>query len=316
MRIILITQGLSRFLLPLMQSGHTVVGIIESMPRNFTKSKKDSLLYCLLKKIYSLFNKNYQTLQGFCEDRNIKYTHICEGRDKEVERWVGSIAPDLIVVFSMSQLLKESIFRKAKYGTINMHPSYLPEYRGANPDFWQYYDLEMNPGVTVHYVNEGEDTGDIIFQKRVHIPQGTKSPERLDKLITETGVPLMLQAIQAIKEGGAPRTPQPSKSPTDRARNLKVDEHATIIDWKKWPIERTWHVLRGTELWLNAVEQPSGLFKGQRWVIGDFERYSNQDQAGSIVKYKGRTAVAVPEGYIFLSINFSFKKAVLNSLKI
>ena len=316
MKVILITQGLSRVLLPLIQSEHSIVGVIESMPRDFSECKKDSLLYSLLKKTYFLFNKKYQTLKGFCEDRGIKYTHICKGRDKEVEQWVESIAPDLIVVFSMSQLLKESVFAQAKYGTINMHPSYLPEYRGANPDFWQYYNMEMNPGVTVHYVNEGEDTGDIIYQERVHIPLGTKSPECLDKLITETGVSLMLQAIRAIKEGYAPRISQPLLSPTDRARNLNADEHSTIIDWGKWPIERIWHVLRGTELWLDAVEQPSGIFKGQRWIVGDFEKYSNQDPAGSIVKYKNRTAVAVPEGYIFLSINFSFKKAVLSFLKI
>ena len=216
----------------------------------------------------------------------------------------------------MSQLLKECIFGLPKYGTINIHPSYLPEYRGANPDFWQYYNMEMNPGVTVHYVNEGEDTGDIIYQKRVYIPLGTRSPDRLDKLIADAGVPLMLKAIQAIKEGNVPRKSQPLYSPTDRARNLKADEHSTIIDWKKWPIERIWHVLRGTELWLNAVEQPKGICRGQRWVVGEYEKSVNQYLAGSIVKYNGKTAISVPEGYIFLSISFSLKKSVLNILKI
>lgn len=315
MKIILITQGLSRLLLPLINSGHNVVGIIESMPRDFTENKKEGFLFRLLKKIYSLFNKKHQTLKNFCEERNIEYTYICKGRDKEIDQWVKNINPDLIVVFSMSQLLRESIFRQPRHGTINMHPSYLPEYRGANPDFWQYYNMEMNPGVTIHYVDKGEDTGDIIYQERVHIPLGTKSPERLDKLITETGVPLMLKAIQAIKEGNAPRQPQTPLSPNDRARNLKPEEHAKIINWQEWPIERIWHILRGTELWLNAFEQPKGLYKAQRWLVGDFEKQSNNHKAGSLVKYQGKYALAVPEGYIYLSKSFSVKKAILAMLK-
>ncbi len=62
MKIILITQGLSRLLLPLINSGHNVVGIIESMPRDFTENKKEGFLFRLLKKIYSLFNLGFNLL--------------------------------------------------------------------------------------------------------------------------------------------------------------------------------------------------------------------------------------------------------------
>lgn len=315
MKIVLITQGVSRLVKPLLSTEHEIVGVVESMPRDFHENKKNSFLFGLAKSIYLKIKGLPISLKNLCEEKNIKYNYICKGRDKEIEDWVSDIKPDLIVVFSMSQLLKENIFRQPKHGTINMHPSYLPEYRGANPDFWQYYNMEMNPGVTVHYVDKSEDTGDIIYQERVHIPLGTKSPERLDKLITETGVPLMLKAIQAIKEGNAPRQPQTPQSPNDRARNLKPEEHAKIINWQEWPIERIWHVLRGTELWLNAFEQPKGLYKGQRWLIGDFEKQTNNHKAGSLVKYQGKYAIAVPEGYIYLSKNFSVKKAILAMLK-
>ena len=105
MKIILITQGLSRLLLPLINSGHNVVGIIESMPRDFSENKKAGLLFRVLRKAYSFFNKKHQTLKSFCEERNIKYNYICKGRDKEIEDWVSDIKPDLIVVFSMYQLL-------------------------------------------------------------------------------------------------------------------------------------------------------------------------------------------------------------------
>ncbi|MBF4313084.1 methionyl-tRNA formyltransferase, partial [Vibrio anguillarum] len=69
--------------------------------------------------------------------------------------------------------------------------------------------------------------------------------------------------------------------------------------------------LRGTELWLNAYDQPKGIFKGQRWVVGEYERKDNIDLPGAIVRYKGRKALATPDGYIFIDINFSLKKALL-----
>jgi methionyl-tRNA formyltransferase len=313
-RVLLITQGISRLVNPLFSTRHDIVGVVESMPRGFDENKKSSLLLNFLKLVYLSVKGRSINLRSFCEKNNVPYNYISKGRDKEIFNWVKNLNPDLIVVLSMSQLIKKELINLPRFGVINMHPSYLPEYRGANPDFWQYYNMEMNPGVTIHYIDEGEDTGDIIYQKRVHIPLGTKSPERLDKLVTETGVPLMLKAIDAIENNTAPRIPQLSLSPTERSRNLKLEEHKSIIDWERWPIERVWHVLRGTELWLNAFEQPKGFYKGQRWVVGDFERSVNGNKPGSIVSYKGKTAVSTPEGYIFISKNFNFKKLIISQL--
>lgn len=310
MRVIIITSGVSRILKPIYDNGFDVVGVLESMPRGW-QPNSESKFYRALKGVYHSVFKRDISLEKFCFDKKVPYNKIYKGNDVAITSWVKDLNPDLIVVFSMSQLLKKDLIDIPKLGVINLHPSMLPEYRGPNPDFWQYYNMEMNPGVTVHYIDEGEDTGDIIFQERVHIPLGTKSPERLDKLIGGVGSSLLLKAIQAIKSGSAPRIPQSSNSSTFRARNLKSEEHKEIIDWKNWPIERIWHVLRGTELWLNAYDQPKGIFKGQRWVIEEYERKGNIELPGAIVRYKGRKAVATPDGYIFIDINFSFKKALL-----
>jgi methionyl-tRNA formyltransferase len=316
MKVLLITQGVSRLVKPILESNFNIVGIVEAMPRNYHENKNHNKLFKIIKYLYHKAKGRPVNLRELSEQGGIPYNYICKGRDADVSRWVRNLKPDLIVIYSMSQLIKKELIDIPKLGVINLHPSYLPEYRGANPDFWQYYNMEMNPGVTVHYVNEGEDTGDIIYQQRVHIPLGTKSPARLDKLISETGVPLMLQAIQAIKDGHALKKPQPLESPNERARNLMASEHSTIIDWHNWPIERVWHVLRGTELWLNAIEQPKGLLQGQRWVIGDYLKQPNFHKPSSIVMFNGKRAIALPEGYIFLSVNFKFKRAVLNVLKV
>ena len=226
--------------------------------------------------------------------------------------------PDLIVVFSMSRLLRKDILQIPKFGAINLHTSYLPYYRGPNPDFWQYVDMVMNPGVTIHFIDENEDTGKIINRGRIKIDLGTKSPDRLDALLLEVGVPLLLKSIDEIESGTCNLITQPKVSPTPRARNIKPDEHKLIIDWQNWPIEKVWHVLRGTELWLNAIEQPSGIYKWQRWVIGNFNKFDCENTLAGTVMTKGKKKYIVTrDGNICVYISYNFKRTIsgiLNTL--
>ncbi|WP_394339091.1 formyltransferase family protein [Methanosarcina sp. UBA289] len=75
------------------------------------------------------------------------YYYLRKGENENLEKWMKNLQPDLIV-YSMSHLLKENIFSIPKFGTINIHYSHLPEYRGPAPLFWEYYDYVLNPGVT------------------------------------------------------------------------------------------------------------------------------------------------------------------------
>lgn len=315
MRVLLITQGVSRLVEPLFGSSHKVVGVLESMPRDYHRRKPPGFIFRALSFLYKLFKPGILDLRSYCRGKDVPYNFLCVGREAEVTKWIGLIKPDLIVVFSMSQLLRQDVISIPRCGVINMHPSWLPEYRGPNPDFWQYYDVELNPGVTIHYIDAGEDTGDIIFQDRASINLGEKSPVVLNKLIGDVGVPLILTAIDAIECGKAPRIKQPDNSPTGRARNLKANEHANIIDWQNWPIERVWHVLRGTELWLNAVPAPRGIYTGQRWVVGEFVKVESVESPGTLTQFRGRNCIAAKDGYVFLSICFNFKKMVIGILQ-
>lgn len=286
MNIILITQGISRVVQPLLESEHNILAIVESAPRRYAASPKRFEIFQKIVNLRNSLKPSPACLKELCEKDNIPYRFMASSKDPGLEDWIKSFAPNLIVVFSMSQLLRENIFHIPTHGTINLHPSFLPEYRGPNPDFWQYYDQVLDPGVTVHYVDAGEDTGDVIFQERVPFPLGTKSPDRLDHLIGGAGVRLLLNAIDAIAKGFVEPKSQPSESPTVRARNIKKEEHKKIINWDKWPIERIWHVMRGTELWLDCIKQPSGLYRGQRWVVGDYRKTKspNRSTKGGEVK--------------------------------
>ena len=316
LRVILITQGVSRLVKPLLNSKFEVVGVIESAPRNYNDNGFYYSLLRLGSRLYSKLTSTDVSLKFFCNSIQKPYLFMTSNNENKLQDWVKSLKPDVIVVFSMSQLLKENIFSIPKLGTINLHPSYLPDYRGPNPDFWQYYHMEMEPGVTVHYIDKGEDTGEIITQERVHIPLGTKSPERLDKLIGKVGVNLILEALGDLESGKVKTTIQPKKSSTPRARNLKPEEHASIIDWHEWPAERIWHVLRGTELWLNAIPKPKGVYYGQRWVVEELEKFSGQNVTpGTVYRRNGRSCVAVREGCIYLACSFNLKQLLITLFK-
>ncbi|MFP2770649.1 methionyl-tRNA formyltransferase [Oceanisphaera sp. KMM 10153] len=316
LKIVLITQGVSRVVQPLLNSKHDLVGVIESATRDAIKRKEPNYLYKIARQLYSLVKKQEKTLKSLSDDKKIPYRYMLSSSDEGLEQWLKSLQPDLIVVFSMSQLLKENIFTIPRLGTVNMHAAMLPDYRGPNPDVWQYINLEMNPGVTIHYIDKGEDTGDILNQERVNIPLGTKSSDRLNKLIGKVGVRNLLKTIDELAGNIANPIKQPQQSPTKRARKINPEEHKKIIDWQNWETSHIWHVLRGTELWLNALEQPKGFYKGQRWSVGNYKILDEQTKPLETIYKNGKNyAVATKDGYIELNLNFSIKKLLLAVIK-
>lgn len=312
LKILIVTQGVSRIVLPLFESRHNVVGVVESAPRGQVSGKFIAVVrYCLFTFAEVVFN--VQQLSSYCKKRGVDYRLMRSNRDPGLISWIAGCNPDVIIVHSMSQLLKSDIYNIPRLGTINLHPSFLPDYRGPSPEFWQYHDLELNPGATVHFIDDGEDTGAIIFQDRIKISLGMKSPEVSQKLISDLGVSLILRALDKLESGNPEVLVQPVVSPTQRARNIRNDEHQNIIKWDEWKIDHIWHVLRGTEQWLDAIPRPGGLYKGQRWNIGGYElERTDKYEIGHIYRRDGVSILACRDGVIFLRAQFSLKLLAKN----
>jgi len=308
--IIVITQGLSRIVKPLFNDqGINIIGIVECAPREINK-QTDSLIISLYHKICRVKESDLLT---FSKDHNIPYFYMTNS-SIELESFVKTLSPDLIVVYVMSQLLKENIFKIPRYGSINLHPSLLPKYRGPNPCFWSYYNMDKVGGVTVHFIDKGEDTGDILFQEEYNIPLGIKSSDRFDVLISQIGISLLTKAIENIEN--IEPVKQSKESPTSKARNLKLIEHKTIIDWENWPIEKIWHILRGTESWLNAIPEPKGIFQGTRWCIGNFVKVEINDQweLGKIYCKNSKQFLVCKDGIIYVNAKANFKALISSFL--
>ncbi len=94
------------------------------------------------------------------------------------EKIISTKGFDFVISFGYKHILSKELLLNTAAPIINLHISYLPWNRGAHPNFWSFYD-ETPSGVTIHLVDEGIDTGPIIYQKKVNL-------DRFNKTFTET----------------------------------------------------------------------------------------------------------------------------------
>lgn len=106
-----------------------------------------------------------------------------------------------------TRILKPSTFSVPPMGCINLHKGKVPDYRGMPPGFWELYDGAPSAGVTVHFVDKGLDTGDIVATGEVPILK-TDTPDSLLEKLHQEGVRRIAQAVAALRDGTAVRRPQ------------------------------------------------------------------------------------------------------------
>lgn len=309
LKIALITQGLSRVVEPICHNFKPHL-IIESAPRGALPLRNRNPVIHWLKTNFSESGRLYR----YCKKRKIDYVYLEKDNIKDIKVQLEELRPDVLIVYSMSQLLPADIICIPRYGCINLHPSALPEYRGPNPWFWMYHDKIATAGITLHYLDAKEDTGDVIFTGSYQVKAGMRSPEMQQIAISEIGVSFILKALTMLQQGEPlPRTPQPAVSTTARARAIKPSEHKTLIDWANWPADRIWHLMRGTELWLDCIDQPGGLYQGTRWIIEGLEASSapaNATQYGTIARDSVGHYVIAKDGIIRIRRKFNFKSFI------
>ena len=136
---------------------------------------------------------------------------------------------DFIISYGYQHILKEDVLDKFSNKAINLHISLLPWNRGADPNLWSF--LEDTPkGVTIHYLDYGIDTGDILAQQKVnYVPDDTlrTSYERLSKTIEE----LFRRVWPNIRSGKQKSTPQPKGGTYHRLRDRAAFEYLLTKGW-------------------------------------------------------------------------------------
>ena len=121
--------------------------------------------------------------------------------DEEFIYHIQSLNPDVIVVVAFGQILPKSVLDIPKYGCINIHGSLLPKYRGAAPIQWSIINEDSITGVTIMYMNEGMDTGDMILKKEIIISE-EDTYETLHNKMKEIGAGTLIEAMPIIESLG------------------------------------------------------------------------------------------------------------------
>lgn len=143
-------------------------------------------------------------------------------KDEDFMKLLGDIDPELIVVVAYGKILPVSVLEYPKYGCINLHVSLLPKYRGAAPMQRAIIEGEKETGVTVMYMNEGLDTGDIISVKKFPIGAEDNFEDIHDRSAL-VGGELLSHTIREIESGNATRTKQDETLATYAAKIEKTD---------------------------------------------------------------------------------------------
>ncbi|WNS79771.1 methionyl-tRNA formyltransferase [Domibacillus sp. DTU_2020_1001157_1_SI_ALB_TIR_016] len=155
-----------------------------------------------------------------------------------------ALKPDLVVTAAYGQLLPNALLEAPKYGCINVHASLLPELRGGAPIHYSILQGKKETGITIMYMAEKLDAGDIISQAAVTIEEDDNTGTLHDKL-SAVGADLLSKTIPALIEGTSSRTPQDGAKATFAPNIRRQDEK---IDWSR-PGEELYNQVRGLCPW-------------------------------------------------------------------
>ena len=136
-------------------------------------------------------------------------------------------APEAIVVASYGQFLSTKVFSLPPYGTINIHASLLPRYRGAAPVNWAIIRGETQTGVTTFFIEKGMDSGEILVQHRCTIGPDETAGE-LHGRLASLGAEAILETLRSIEDGTARPRPQREEQATLAPKLSRADGE---IDW-------------------------------------------------------------------------------------
>lgn len=183
-------------------------------------------------------------LKPVAERHGIAVLQPAHVRTEAAQQELRALAPDVQIVVAYGQILPPAVIGIAPYGTLNVHGSLLPHYRGAAPIQWAIASGETRTGVTTMMIDEGLDTGPILLQRSLAIdPEETAGD--LEPRLAALGAELLVETLAGLASGDLEAFPQ-------------IDAHASLapllrksdalIDWTR-PAEVTAARIRGFNPW-------------------------------------------------------------------
>ena len=209
--------------------------------------------------------------------------------DEESIAEMEKFRADIFVVAAYGQFLPKSIRDMPKYGCINVHGSLLPKYRGASPIQQAIIDGEEITGVTIIYMDEKLDVGDMLLKKEIKIEPEDTYGSLHDKM-SVLGADILLEAIKLIENGEAKPVKQDDALSSYAS---KIFKEMGNIEWEKTSREIV-NFIRG----LNPSPGAYTFYKGETIKIWRAEQIDGYDygKAGEVIDVPGKKGVVVKTG--------------------
>lgn len=197
----------------LVETGHEICGVFTQPDKPKNRGMK----------------MTFSPVKEYALTRGLEVYQPTKMRDGNALAIVRELQPELIVVAAYGRILPEDILTLPPFGSINVHSSVLPKYRGAAPINWAILDGQKETGVTIMYMTRDLDAGDIVCSKKTDIMPDEDARELTHRLAL-LGADALEDAIEKIADGTAVRTPQDHSAST-YAPMLSKD--LSPMDWTR-----------------------------------------------------------------------------------
>jgi len=235
----------------LLRAGHDVRFVLRPLPRAY---RRDSVLLRPEDVHGALRLDARREPFHLAGEADIPRWLVGDASSAPVRAFIEDAQVDALVICFFNQLLSAELLAALPLGAINAHPSLLPAYRGPAPLFWTFKEGREETGVTVHKVAPGEDDGDVISQRAIPLPFGTRG-EDLVPALASAAADGVLAAIDALAEGRLQATPQDTSLAT---RAPRPDESALEV-LPSLGARRVFSWVRGVGRWNRLHFDASGV---------------------------------------------------------
>jgi methionyl-tRNA formyltransferase len=237
---------------------------------------------------------NESAVKQFAVEKGLKILQPVKLKDPEFIQELRSLHADLQVVVAF-RMLPEIVWNMPAKGTINLHGSLLPQYRGAAPINWAIINGEKESGVSTFFLKQEIDTGDILFSEKVNIEEKDTAADLHDKLMI-IGAKLLVKTVKAIELSDYKEIPQDIKIGESLKSAPKIFREDCQINWNQ-PAMTIYNHIRG----LSPYPAAFCLFQGKTLKIFQAEvNYSNHAlEPGSFqTDHKATLQFACADGFI------------------
>lgn len=241
-------------------------------------------------------------VKKFAAEKELKILQPEKFRNEEFLAELKSLEADLQVVVAF-KMLPEVVWNMPKYGTLNLHASLLPHYRGAAPINWAIINGDKETGVSTFLLKHEIDTGNIIFQEKTEIGENDNAEIIHDKLMN-IGADLVVKTVKAIEANDYPQIPQESIAADELKSAPKIFKEDCKIDWTK-NINSIHNLIRGLSpypaSWTELIPNEEGKKIGIK-VFATEKTIENHDKKIGSLHTDGKTYLKVAVEGGFLSI--------------